>query len=349
MHLPGDPSVVTIRDVAARAGVALSSVSRVLSDHPDVSAAMRARVERAAAELGYEPDLLAQSLRLGSTRTVGFLLRDISNPLFATIARRCEQELRRSGYSMLLTNSDGDVGAELKNLTLLRRRRVDGVIASLASETAETTRSALAELRVPVVLLDREVGGLSAGAVLCDHYTGVLTAVSELLRRGHHHVGLVTGSLDVRSSRERRRGYVAAHAAAGVPVNESMQSFGGFDEGFAKSEFVRMMSRSPAPTALISGGVGSTAGALRALRQLGRKPGVDIALIVLDEWPLFDVSTPDLASVARDADEIGTSSARLLLDMLAGGEPQTLTVDTIFTPRASITTLAATSAEHQPT
>ncbi|MBO4208427.1 LacI family DNA-binding transcriptional regulator, partial [Micromonospora echinofusca] len=142
---------VTIRDVAARAGVALSSVSRVLSGHPDVSAAMRSRVESAAKDLGYEPDLLAQSLRRGSTRTVGFVLRDISNPLFANIARRCEQELRRAGYSMVLVNSDGLVEAESEHLALLRRRRVDGVIASLVSETSASTRRALVGLRVPVV------------------------------------------------------------------------------------------------------------------------------------------------------------------------------------------------------
>ena len=119
----GVPS--TIRDVANLAGVALSSVSRVLSDHPDVSPKMRKKVKDAAKQLDYQPDLLAQSLRSGSTRTVGFVLRDISNPLFAVIARRCEQELRSLGYSMILVNSDGDAEIEAENLSLLRRRRVD--------------------------------------------------------------------------------------------------------------------------------------------------------------------------------------------------------------------------------
>ena len=98
VHLERDgvDGPITIRDVADRAGVALSSVSRVLSDHPDVSAKMRKRVEDAANELGYQPDMLAQSLRSGSTRTVGFVIRDISNPLFAVIARRCERSGRRA-------------------------------------------------------------------------------------------------------------------------------------------------------------------------------------------------------------------------------------------------------------
>lgn len=330
------PNQVTIKDVAKRAGVALSSVSRVLSGHPDISEAMRLRVEQAALELGYEPDLVAQSLRGGSTRTVGFVLRDISNPLFANIARRCEQELRRAGYSMILMNSDGAEDAEAANLAVMRRRRVDGVIASLVSETSPATREALAALRVPVVLIDREVEGFTAGAVLCDHYHGVRRAVEELLMRGYRRVALITGTLDVRSSRERVRGYRDAFAAAGLTTDEDLILTGGFDIDYGKTEVIRLFSRSQESTALVTGGVGITTGALRALRQLRLDIGTDVALVALDEWPMFDVLAPDISSVARDSDEMGTASAWLLLDMIDGGQPRSVMTDTVFTPRSSL-------------
>jgi LacI family transcriptional regulator len=334
------PSAVTIKDVAALAGVALSSVSRVLSGHPDVSAKMKERVEAAAAELNYEPHLLAQSLRRGSTRTIGFVLRDISNPMFAQIARRCEQELRAAGYSMILTNSDGDVDAEPANLALMRRRRVDGVIVSLVSETSDNTRAALAGLNVPVVLLDREVQGAAYAAVLCDHFTGVKRATEELLMRGHRRIALITGEVDVRSSRERIRGYRAAFEEAGVPVDEEMLHAGGFDTEYAQAKVMRMLSSSRKPTAILTGGVATTAGAMRALRQLRRDPQSEVALVALDEWPMFDVFAPDLASVARDYDEMGTAAAWLMLDMLGGSEAREIVIDTVFTPRASITAAA---------
>ena len=331
---------ITIRDVAERAGVALSSVSRVLSDHPDVSAKMRKRVEDAANELGYQPDMLAQSLRSGSTRTVGFVIRDISNPLFAVIARRCEQELRAAGYSMVLVNSDGDIEAESRNLSLLRRRRVDGLIASLESEAAASTQEALRRFSGPIVLLDRDVQDLTAGAVLCDHYSGCYAATADLLARGHRAISMITGSLDVRSTRERLRGYRAAFHDAGLEPDQSLLSIGNFGDDYGKAEVVRLTARKPAPTAFLTGGVLVTAGALRALMQLGRTPGVDIAVVALDEWPLFDISVPSLASVSRDPNEMGTTAARLLLDMLGGAEPTALTVPTIYTPRDSLTTIS---------
>lgn len=334
----------TIRDVAVEAGVALSSVSRVLSGHPDVSAAMRAKVEAAVAKLGYEPDLLAQSLRSGSTKAIGFVLRDISNPLFANIAQVCERELRRSGFSMLIMSSDGDLDVEARNLALLKRRRVDGVIVSLESEEAESTKTALAALNCPIVLLDREVAGMDAAAVHCDHATGVERATGELLARGHRRIGLVTGSLAVRSSRERLRGYELAHAAAGVPVDRSLLALGAFDADFAKAEVIRLFSRRTEPTALITGGIASTAGALQGLRQLRRTVGSDVALVALDEWPMFDVLAPDLASVARDSGEMGTAAARLVLDVIDGAEPRTVVIDTRFTPRDSLGPILSTAS-----
>lgn len=325
---------VTIRDVAAKAEVALSSVSRVLSGHPDVSDRMRQRVEAAAAELGYEPDFLGQSLRSGQTLTIGFLLRDISNPLFGQVARRCEHDLRAGGYSMIITSSDGERSVEAANLDLLRRRRVDGLIASLVSETAESTINELKQYKVPIVLLDREVDGLVASAVLNDHYTGVRQATEALLAAGHTRVALITGGLDVRSSRERKRALEDAFAAAGKVAPEELQFYARFDQEHGE-ETVRALMRLPQrPTAILTGGIGPTMGAILAVRELGLELGTDITVVALDEWPYFDALAPSIPSVTRESDELGAAAAALMLEALSGAAPRVVHLETSYRDRS---------------
>lgn len=326
---------ITIRDVAARAGVALSSVSRVMSGHPDVSLAMRARVEEAVKALGYEPDLLAQSLRSGSTRTIGFIIRDISNPLYALIARACEQELRRHGYSMILMNSDGSVETESNNFLLLRRRRVDGVIACLVAEDSPSVNKIIISLQAPLVLLDREVKGLQASAVRTDHYDGVYEATKHLLEAGHTEISFITGAENVYTTRDRMRGFKQAFADAGKEINEALLGLGGFDAEYAFRRTRALMAKKPRPTALITGGIGSTSGALRALNEMGINIGKDLAFVALDEWPLFDVFSPQISSVYRDAKAIGAEAALILLEVLKGGPQRESVMETKFTARFS--------------
>jgi LacI family transcriptional regulator len=175
---------VDMRAIAAKAGVALSSVSCVLNPHPDVSPDMRRKVVAAADMLGYEPDLLAQSLRRGRTKLVGCVVRDITSPLFAAIVTGAEDRLRQDGHAILLTNSESDPELDAAHIHLLSRRRVDGLMVSVASEAHPATLRALESARSPIVLLDREVPGLTAATVLCDHASRVQSAVSALFELG---------------------------------------------------------------------------------------------------------------------------------------------------------------------
>src|SRR5687768_17117280 len=140
-----------MREVAELAEVAISSVSRVLSGHPDVSQEMRDRVLDAVAQLEYEPDFLAQSLRRGQTLSVGFVLADISNPLMAEIVLGAEAEMRGAGYSLLLMNSENDPALDAAHVRFFQGRRVDGMILSLVSETDPRTLEVLRAARVPLV------------------------------------------------------------------------------------------------------------------------------------------------------------------------------------------------------
>ena len=218
-----DPGVrrrgrASMREVADRAGVAMSSVSRVLSGHPDVSPTMSARVLQAVAELDYQPDMLAQSLRRRETLTVGFVVGDISNPLFSEIVTGAESAFHSNGYSMLLTNSLGDPLLEAAHIGLLTQRRVDGLVISVLDETHVATLARLRELDIPVVVLDRNLPPeIGVSRVLSDHRSGMKAATLHLLDLGHRRIALIGGS-DVRPAVERRAGLVDAFAERGLPT-----------------------------------------------------------------------------------------------------------------------------------
>jgi LacI family transcriptional regulator len=323
-----------MRGVADRAGVAMSSVSRVLSGHPDVSETMRRRVLAAVEELGYEPNLLAQSLRRGATMSVGFVVRDISSPLFSEIALGAETVLRASGYTMLLTNSEGSPELDAKHVRLFRQRRVDGLLLSLADESFEPTLEELGRLATPVVLIDRELaGGARFGAVLCDHAAGMRTAVESLVSFGHRRIGLVGGPVGLRPGRECVRAVVDACAEHGA---EALVEAGPFtaDHGYAAT--LRILGRDGAPTALIAGSNQILPGVLRALRARSLAIPRDVSLVTFDDVLLLEFLEPAIAVVSREPLSIGQEAASLLLRLLAGGEPEQVVIPTIFDPRDSI-------------
>ena len=322
-----------LRDVAQLAGVAISSASRVLSDHPDVSPAMRERVLAAVAQLGYEPDFLAQSLRRGATLSVGFVARDISSPLLADIALGAETKLRASGYSMLVLNSEGDPELDIAHIKLLERRRVDGLLISLADEAHPGTLAALRTLSIPFVLIDRDVAGTpAASAVLTDHEAGVRAVVAHLAGLGHRTIGLAAGPLRVRPGREAVRAFRACCDELGV---EAHVEAGAFTAGHGYDAALRMLDAPNAPTALIAGSNQIFPGVLRALRERGLRIPHDVSLVTFHELPLLGLLEPPIDVVRRDPRSSGEDAADLLLRRLNGEEPATIVVPTTFQRRGS--------------
>lgn len=327
---------VTIKQVAERSGVAISSVSRVLNDHPDVSEAMRKRVMDAAQELGYQPDYLAQSLRRGATRSVGFLLRDLSNPIFADIVKGAEMRLRQDGCSLLLTNSECDPTRGEDSLRALRLRRVDGFLLSLQSELMTDTLREMAAHELPIVLVDREVSGLVASIVKCDHRTGVRNATEHLRSLGHERIAFLSGSHEILATRGRFEGFQEALAAEGRTPDEELVRLGSYSRQFAFEQTLQLLSLSSPPTAIIAGGIQSVTGVLAALHQRGLAVGRDMSLVSCDEVELLQYMTPQISVVRRDGALIGRLAAELLLELLQDDAPvRTAIVPTEYVPRGS--------------
>jgi LacI family transcriptional regulator len=325
-----------MREVSQLAGVAISSVSRVLSGHPDVSPAMRDRVLSAVEQLEYEPDFLAQSLRRGQTLSVGFVLADISNPLMGDLVLGAEAVLRNAGYSLLLMNSENDPAMDAAHVRFFQSRRVDGLILSLASERDKRTLEVIGQVDQPIVLIDRRMPpSLRASAVYSDHASGMTAAVNHLIDLGHRRIALITGSEETLPGRERQSAMRAVIKRRKERVSAQYLP-GSFSAEHGEAATRKLLTGANQPTAIIAGGNQLLIGCLRVLLERGLRVGQDVSVVTCDDVPLSELFQPAIASIVRDTVGLGRVAAELLLQRLGdGGEPETIMLPTEFVPRAS--------------
>jgi len=332
----GEP--VTIRDVARKARVSLSSVSRVLTEHPDVSRTMKQRVLRATATLGYEPHFIAQSLRRGVTHTLGFLIGDISNPVFAEMIRGAEDHARSKGYAVMLTNSEGDPELDAKHLHLFLRRRVDGIILSTAETSSPEVARALLNPTVPFVVLDRDTPPHSrVSSVYGDHAAGMQDATAHLIQRGHTAVALISGPEQLKPARERVRGFRAAFEAAGLKPPSDLIRIGSLRPEFGREQAVELLRGRNRPTAIIAGSNRLLTGVLEGIHETDVVVGRDLALVGCDDVDLARLYRPPISVVIRDQYRMGQVACELIIERLANPEApiRRVTLPTQFVSRAS--------------
>ena len=330
--MSGQPSL-SLREVADRAGVAMSSVSRVLSGHPDVSAAMRARVMAVVEELGYEPNMLAASLRRGSTMTVAAMVRDVSAPFYAAMALAAEGGLREAGYAMLVSSSQGSPELDAAQIVQFRRRRVDGLLLSVADESDAATQEEVRRLQAPVVLVDCELAGVAGtSAVLCDHAAGIERVVEQLRGLGHRRIALVAGRVASRPARELARAFETTCGWLSIAATVERDVV---HPAAAETATARVLDRPDRPTAVVSGSAAILPGVLHAARSRGLRVPADLSVVTFDDAPLLEAVEPPIAAFDRDPVAVGREAARLLLARIGGGPPETSSVAIQFTPRAS--------------
>jgi LacI family transcriptional regulator len=326
-----------IKEVAERAGVAISSVSRVLSGHPDVSPSMRDAVNNAVRELGYRPNALARGLRQQRSMSVGFAVANIANPIFADIVRGAERALREARYSLLLTNSEGQAELDADNITLLEDRQVDGLLLSLTDEDHPDVVKALRSSKLPMVLLDRDVPpGVQAMSAYFDHRVGMRAAVEHLLELGHRDVALIVGGPAL-PARFRRAAVEETLWARG---GRCLVIEGGFGVEGGYRGALEVLDRTPRPTALIAAGNTLMEGALRALHECGIEIGTDISFVGCDNVAIAELHQPQIAVTFRDASSLGEVGARVLLEAHADRDPdrpppEPTVLTTGFLPRPS--------------
>ncbi len=310
-----------MKDVAAEAGVSVATASRSLAG-AGVDPATRKRVEEAAARLNYRRDLVAQSLRTGRTRTVGMVIRDLMNPLFANIAQGVERRLALDDIALIVSDAAGDAARESALVDNFAQRRVDGLILALVDEAS----SELPAEDRPVVLIDRRVDGRPVNRVVSDHRSGVRAGVERLIGLGHERFAMLVGTDEIRPMRERRCSFEEALDRAGIVDRTVLCLDNDYDAATAAAQ--RLLDTPDRPTAVVCGGLLFTIGLYRALHQLGLKRESGLDVLGCDTNIALRLLEPAAHFVARDPFLMGATAAELLLGAIDGDEPREVVLPT---------------------
>jgi LacI family transcriptional regulator len=319
----GNPPV-TLKEVAARAGVHPATASRALSPERRglVSEDVARRVRAAAQALGYSPNPLARSLRTRRSHTVGVLIPDLNNPLFPPLVRGLEDRLAAAGYVALIGNTDGNEDRERLIVDQMRARRIDGLAVATARRRSPLLAQAAAD-GLPVVLMNRMAADHGFPSVCVDNDRGIRLAVAHLVALGHHRIGHIAGPQDVSTGLERYQGFVAAMAASGLEVPAGLVAVA---RAFSISEGARcgrlLLERDAGCTAVAAANDMLAVGCYSALEEAGRSCPADISVVGFNDMPFIDRLRPPLTTIRFPHYQVGHEAAGALLELIAGrGRP----------------------------
>lgn len=305
----------SIQDVASLANVSTATASRALSRPDMVAPGTRQRVEKAAQQLGYQPNILARSLRQRETRTIGLIVADILNPFHAMIAKGVQDAADRHGFTVFLFNSDEEPEKERRAIDTLRGHLPQGLIVEPTSGTREHLKI-IPEL--PVVELDRVSGRAESTTVTVDNLGGAMQATAHLIGLGHRRMGMIVGQQDISTAVERHDGFRRALKQAGLAYNAELVLSGHHreDDGYRAAKKLLSLSSAERPTALFVGNNEMTVGAVLAARELGLRIPEDISIVGFDDSRWAQTMYPALTVVAQPAYDLGRLACEHLIGLL---------------------------------
>ncbi|MBX3031084.1 MAG: LacI family DNA-binding transcriptional regulator [Chloroflexi bacterium] len=316
----------TITEVARLAQVSVSTVSHVVNGTRPVSDATRARVMDAIAASGYSPNLGARALRRARTDSIGLIVSDTGQPVFADMIRGVEHEARAAGFTLLLANSAEDRELERASVRALRERRVDGLLLAQVSGSDARLVESITDDALPLVLIDR-LSSPGVDQVGVENAAPMRALVRHLLELGHRRIALVGGDPVVPTIAERHRGFVEAFAEAGVELDpDLLLTAEGVHQDQSRAAVRRVLRRADRPSALVGAGMVLSMGALQAVGDVGLSIPNDIAFVTFDEPAYADVFRPRLTSAVQPAFDVGRQGMRLLLRRIRQRDAEVRTV-----------------------
>ncbi len=313
---------VRLKDVAARANVDTSTASRVLSGRVDlVKEATASRVLKASRELGYTPNAFARGLRTRRTGSIGVVLPEFTNPVYATVIDGIERRAAELGLSVVIDALRPAKPGEFARL--VSENRVDGLLFLAAAERS-VTLDLLAATSVPYVLVNRSVSEATASVVL-DEESGVEAAIRYLAELGHERIAYVSGPPEIDTARRRRAGFQKTMKQLGLRVDRRMV-VSAFEPEPARDATLQLLDLDPRPTAVFAWTIKAALGVLHALHERGVAVPHEISVVAMPDVWLAAYCWPPLTTVDMPLDVMGARAVELLSTMVGGGRPERVVV-----------------------
>lgn len=315
------PKRVSLKDIAEQVGVSIALVSYVMNGQEKekrVGADVVERIRKVASELNYKPNQIAQSLRTGSTKTIGLIVADISNPFFGNMARVIEDEAIRHGYTVIFGSSDEDFLKSASLIDTLINRQVDGFIIAPAEGTSPQIK-ALHEKRTPLVLIDRYFSEVSTNFVALENFEASYDAISHFIKQGYRKIGMIAYHSGLIHMQERIRGYVEAMKTNNleneIRIEEVRYNFINSDTECAMNKLTGEKNRIDA---LFFANNALTIAGLYGIKKFNLKIPEDIAIIGFDGNAAFDFFSTPITYIEQPIEEMGREAVRILIEQING-------------------------------
>ena len=303
----------TIKDVARRTGLSLSTISKYLNGG-NVREENRLAIDAAVAELGFSVNVFARSLKANRSMTVGVLLPTISSPFFGRVVASLELILRRSGYECFVCSYDFDREQELGKLAFLARYHVDGIVYVPENVTAGEVRARVGA--IPVVLIDRSLDQADYDTVVVDNLNAAYGAIEHLINQGHRRIGIIAGPSGIYTAQERLRGYRRVHEDFDLPIDDDLILEGDYSVESGHRLMDALLKRTDPPSAVFVTNYEMTLGAIMALNESPIRVPDELSIIGFDNQQLARIVKPALTIVVQPIQSIGETAAALLLKRL---------------------------------
>jgi LacI family transcriptional regulator len=323
----------TMKRIAGQLGVSITTVSKVLNNHADISEATRARVLAKVAELGYQPNAVARSLTLRSTKTLGIVIPDLMHSFFVEIIAGIEKVANEKGYGLLLCSSNEDARKERAELEILRQRQVDAIVLASANAEGNTDLlKRLSALGIGIVMIDRDDHAeVRCDRVLTDDHEVGRLATAHLIAQGRRAIAHIAGP-PIAHAKRRADGYLAALRDAGITSRPEWIARGGFMDSDGHRVMKKLLALKPSIDAVFAANDPAAIGAMKAIWEAGLRVPEDVAVVGAGNIALSDMLRVPLTTVSWSRDEQGQRAAELILSRM-GPHPVTKVRRVIIPPQ----------------